>query len=418
MERIYLCPTDKKYACSWEGQAEDIFEHFAQEHDDLLLQEDNVLKLDINEGSENRLMFYKNEIYLIQTKFVEGDFRILLRFLGLTKIANTITYNVVLRAEETKDEITDLCHKDGAIVVNTKALPGDKVECTFNITGPEESDDEPTPEKIDVVDEHEEHDSVGDQLDFKFEKKPFTRTQSLNIDQRKCGVVKRNPSLNISNTSPTPVCSNCSLKLLPPVYLCEELHDVCSDCSRTRTCCSLCDKGITQERNKVMEAKCRELMYRCKYSYKGCIESHPYQDIIKHETNCGFCDYTCTIEDCNFSGSLGKIKEHFRTLHGSIKMHEVLIVKFPKNSTMFLAHEKGVFYCESFDNQQAGLTWRVRFCGPNGRKYHMKLLFDKAKEGKYMIKKENQVYELTLTWDEAKKMKVKNKSPTLDILLF
>ncbi|KAJ8978202.1 hypothetical protein NQ317_013148 [Molorchus minor] len=54
---IYLCPTDRKYACSWEGHSSDILDHFEKEHDDLLFFINSAV-IDLKTSSENMLFFY------------------------------------------------------------------------------------------------------------------------------------------------------------------------------------------------------------------------------------------------------------------------------------------------------------------------------------------------------------------------
>ncbi|KAG5879692.1 hypothetical protein JTB14_006477 [Gonioctena quinquepunctata] len=143
---IYLCPTDKKYACSWEGQAEDILPHFEQEHDDLL-HFNNFL----SEPSENRLFLIDEEIYLVQIRISDKMLNIFLRYLGPARIATKSTYNIILKVNY------EYCHpkyiavmEQGFINVDLGKLEDDLEEirylqCSLNIikeTNGNQSDDD------------------------------------------------------------------------------------------------------------------------------------------------------------------------------------------------------------------------------------------------------------------------------------
>lgn len=93
---IYLCPSDKKYHCSWEGHAEDILDHFEKEHDDLL-HYGETFDIDLETPRENRLFLIDEEIYLTQVFVNKKKIIFKLRYLGLKQLAKKITYNIIVR---------------------------------------------------------------------------------------------------------------------------------------------------------------------------------------------------------------------------------------------------------------------------------------------------------------------------------
>ncbi|XP_066258201.1 uncharacterized protein [Euwallacea similis] len=136
---IYLCPADKKYGCSWEGASDDIFEHFSQEHEDLLYLTQSV-NVSLLVPSENRLLLFDNQIYLLQTRINEGSLNIYLRYLGPDKIASKLTYDIEISASGVKVAKQDIEIKDGYFSVTLECIQSclgddDSVECRLLVNG-------------------------------------------------------------------------------------------------------------------------------------------------------------------------------------------------------------------------------------------------------------------------------------------
>ncbi|CAH0559236.1 unnamed protein product [Brassicogethes aeneus] len=423
---IYLCPTDKKHICSWEGLSDDILQHFVDEHENLLFHE-NEIDVYLREESENRLLFWNEEIFLVQSKIVETNLLVYLRYLGPFHLAKCINYRLQAKTK-TGACISNIKSLDGAFHISVENIKVDILTLKFTILLPAKEESslveisteniietvKPTKILKEIQEEIEDSDTILDDIFPDRRLKSFIhRTHSVPVEYRKNCNVKRNYSLNLSKHNDTPICSNCKGRLLPPAYLCQDKHSVCSECHKENRC-NLCGKEFTHDRNYLLEEKCRNYTYPCKYALKGCNETLTYKNILYHETNCAQCDYSCCLPGCTDTGQLFKIKEHFKIMHGSIKLHEVHIIPFPRKSCMFLVHEKGVFYCESTDDENF-VKWKVQFCGPKERKYSISLKFlDKTKTEKILKKIDNK-YLLQLSYDEIKKMKLKNKSPTLNI---
>lgn len=136
---IYLCPSDKKYTCSWEGSAEDILEHFQQEHDELLYFSDSFY-IDLLTSSENRLFLIDEEIYLTQTQISERVLILKLRYLGPPKLALKISYNIMLKISEQVCPMQYInTTPEGSLTVDLQKLELDfpdlqTMKCILNIT--------------------------------------------------------------------------------------------------------------------------------------------------------------------------------------------------------------------------------------------------------------------------------------------
>lgn len=119
---VYLCPTDKKYHCSWEGHAENILDHFEKEHDDLIHYSE-TFDIDLETPTENRLFLIDGEIYLIQVFLKETILILKLRYLGLEKFASRICYNINIRANDKYCQIEEIIvTPEGFLEVNLARL--------------------------------------------------------------------------------------------------------------------------------------------------------------------------------------------------------------------------------------------------------------------------------------------------------
>uniref|UniRef100_V5G1K5 Uncharacterized protein n=1 Tax=Anoplophora glabripennis TaxID=217634 RepID=V5G1K5_ANOGL len=183
---IYLCPVDRKYACSWEGNSSDILDHFEKEHDDLLFFT-NTIKIDLKTPSENRLFFIDDEIYLGQTKIYDNVLVIYLRYLGPEKLAAKISYTVNLRSGDqlVSQEYVSVSEQ-GSLEIKLESLEEvynevEHLHCTFNITkgfGSNSSDDGV------FLEDDLHHDT------FDFLHMPIPRKRSLDEGKRKASQAK------------------------------------------------------------------------------------------------------------------------------------------------------------------------------------------------------------------------------------
>ncbi|XP_057660346.1 uncharacterized protein LOC130896349 [Diorhabda carinulata] len=455
---IYLCPTDKKYACSWEGKSEDILHHFEEEHDDLLHFSDTFF-IDLAILSENRLLFVEDEIYLAQTKIFDNIMEIKLRYLGPEAISKKITYHVLLKVNY------DLCHpgyisvnNNGSITVDLAILEKDigtitAVECTFNIN--KDIDDETDDVFVSQVESNEriieqgeyedvglteenynmtgfEHlplsnsgsqSSVGGKWYKNGSKNPdvsLSRSKTISVDDIKRRHIQRAKStlslgaISEIDTDSSPNCTECFVPLIPPIFLCRNGHNFCQKCQPGL--CPICSEKVTYHRNIRLEENFGKFLLPCKYKKYGCPQKLLNDDLYDHEAYCTFCDYQCPIESCHFEGQFKHMWNHLKVIHGTKKILESFIVTFKNIPEAFLVNEeRGIFYCYvTFIDDY--VQWKAIFCGPKERRFFCELKF---KEGQLkqpvLLNRSENVYFIALSLQDLKRMKVKAKNAILTI---
>lgn len=440
---IYLCPVDRKYACSWEGHSSDILDHFEKEHDDLLFFT-NTVKVDLKTSSENRLFFIDDEIYLGQTKICENVLHIYLRYLGPEKLAAKISYTVNLRSGDQLISSEYVSVSDqGWLEVKLDSLEEiyDEVEylqCTFNITkgfGSNSSDDGvfleddlphdslyfphmPIPRKR-SLDEGKRKSliSLGSESDTS--EISLVRSKTINYEEiKRRNMLKRAGSTislgAIEETDSDLNCTNCGVILVPPIFLCPCGHSFCLKCKSG--VCKLCAEDITDERNIELEGKYNKYLHPCKYKKMGCPQKLIYSDLSGHEATCAFCEYKCPMDECSFVGQFKNLSKHLKLIHGSTKILEAFIMFFQNNSEAFLVNEeKGIFYCyvKYFPDS---VMWEALFCGPKERRFFCELKFKEGKLKKpLLLRKIENTYSVRMSFQELKRLKLKSKNAILTI---
>ncbi|CAG9861085.1 unnamed protein product [Phyllotreta striolata] len=430
---VYLCPSDKKYTCSWEGPAEDILRHFEEEHDELLHFND-TFGIDLLTPSENRLMFIDEEIYLTQITVADNKLEIKLRYLGPQTIAKKITYNILLRfCSGLNQSLNITAIENGSIIVDLCGIPSEinYVSCTLNIN----KDRLQETEDIfgEYVNNHEvsiqhsvpdvsrkyslrEHSST---IVVKTTESSLTRSKTISLEEIKRRHLKRAKStvslgaitedVNDSN------CTDCGITLSPPIFLCPCGHSFCSGCQNS--VCRLCLEKVTFERNYHLEEKFNKFLVPCKYKKNGCPEKLIYSELANHIKTCTFCDYTCPVAGCFFEGQYKHTVKHLKIIHGATKMLDSsFIVVFQNIPEAFLVNEeKGIFHCIARYLEDS-VVWEAQFCGPKERVFFCELKFKegKLKQPLFLNRNEN-FYSTEMTFQELKKMKIKAKNAILTI---
>ncbi|KAJ8954332.1 hypothetical protein NQ314_007120 [Rhamnusium bicolor] len=435
---IYLCPVDRKYACSWEGHSGDILDHFEKEHDDLLFFT-NTINVDLKIPSENRLFFIDDEIYLAQTKIYEKILVIFLRYLGPEKLAAKITYTVILKI---RDEaigheyisVSENCSVELKLELLEK-FHGELecVECTFNISkefNNSSSDDGvffeddihqehmyfphmPIPRKR-SLDEYKRRNSANEQeIEDGNNEVTLSRSKTTNFEEiKRRNVVKRCSSSiglgAIQENDSGLNCTNCGVILIPPIFLCPCGLNFCLKCQSG--VCKICLEKITDERNMDLEYKYNKYLHPCKYKKMGCPQKLVYSDLHQHEISCAFCEYRCPVDECSFEGQFKGVSKHLKLIHGSTKMLEVFILVFQNTSEAFLVNEeKGIFYCYTKYFPDSVL-WEAKFCGPKERRFFCEIKFKDGKLKKpLLLRKIENTYSVRMSFQELKRLKLKAK---------
>ncbi|KAK9878997.1 hypothetical protein WA026_003814 [Henosepilachna vigintioctopunctata] len=464
---VYICPTDKTLQCSWQGNSEDILKHFIMEHEDLLCHSSEI-DIDLNLTNENRLLFLDEEIYLIQLKMQENSLQIGLRYLGPVRIANCISYDIIVKVEDQYymynhfgNVSSMLCIVNGFWTVDLNLLKEQhqdlsRIQCNFNISkniteidsfdGEYIFDTKPQIEDEDVEEESSNPDTVIelDEIQDILEEHLVRKISEENIELRnKSSEPEERDALdNMSNldfnilensrycrrySSFTGIpfglfeekelidltCSNCNINMLPPIYLCVNNHNICADCKSEL--CKICSEHVTENRNKELEEHSRQCLHSCRYYPTGCMESFKYNEIRNHEIKCKFCTYNC-VELCSFQGKFFEFLSHFKLNHSSMELMYSTPVDFPKNKEFCVCdNDLGMFFCMStlVDNT---VKWTVKYLGPKDRNFSCELKFKRTKlNNELFFKRVEDQYCLALTKDDLKKMKVKDKNAILTI---
>lgn len=441
---IYLCPADKKYACSWAGQSEDILRHFEEEHDELLHFND-TFNIDLSILSENRLFLIDEEIYLAQITIYENNLEIKLRYLGPHKIAAKITYNILLKVNYVLcNPSYILVTKSGSISVNLNKIAEKIIDitCTLNINKdlPEEiyEEDVFTPEdyaetanrvrkvintkksstRMSLSNRKHSLEETSYATVTKTTEVSLTRSKTTSLEEIKRRHLKRAQSTLSLGAITEDIndynCTECGVNLTTPIFVCLSGHNFCPNCQNLL--CKICSKEVTSERNPVLEKKFQNYLEPCRYKNNGCPEKLVYNELTDHIKSCTFCDYQCPIEGCNFKGQYKHVYSHLKTIHGATKMLESFIVVFQNIPEAFLVNEeKGIFHCrvQYFEDF---VRWEAKFCGPKEKRFFCELKFKegKLKQPVLLNKKEN-VYSIEMSLQEMKRMKIKPKNAVLTI---
>ncbi|XP_045468148.1 uncharacterized protein LOC123676341 [Harmonia axyridis] len=458
LNAVYICPTDKSLQCSWQGSSQDILDHFIKEHEDLLLHSSEV-DVDLRICSENRLLFLNEEIYLIQLKIDNDYLKIGLRYLGPQKIANSIFYDIILKVDE-QSYFPDYFGNgpsifqviDGFWLVNLGYLRllhenVNSIQCNFSISTKSEDSFEQTDTSVSfengTIDEEEEaehssnentvieDDEIDEILNGDLElRDPKGRAQEEdaldNMSALNFSLLENNrhcrryssflgiPEELFSEKVITDLsCSNCFINMLPPIYLCENGHNICAECRYES--CKVCYGIVTDNRNKDLEDYSRKCLHLCRYHQEGCMESFMYNEIRNHEIKCSFCVYRC-MQDCSFKGKFVEFHSHFRIKHPSCKIYKDTPVDFPRNSDFFVCDSRlGIFHCTSMLSKNS-IRWVVVFLGPKDRNFSCELTFKGVRmKNVLFLKRLEDQYSIAQSKEDLKKMKVKDKNAVLTI---
>lgn len=473
MEAVWLCPTPPEVGCSWEGWARDVVTHFRNEHEELLLYSNTFSVNTASSAAENKLLCLDNEIYLVQTKVASsrGILELRLRYFGSHEQALALRYNVQIcigqYAFETLpgEKCSVINIKNGYFEVDLQliALASGQQDlsdliCLLNIgkTAPMVNETPLTTPKRNSYSESndvlkatstqevlskdasliskDKQDTTEDPVELRIsprfirnssqrnsflESFFFEELESKIHDRNTLGYVSEIEEHFHIDIDSSLRCSTCGMDyMLPPIFLCMDGHSVCGGCRFEP--CGICGFDINDLRNTDLEeASKRRALYACKYAALGCLEQHPYEGIKTHQAICRYCIYKCPI--CPSEGKLSEITTHFKVLHSSVKMHEGLVNKFPRNTTFSIVNrDVGVFYCCS-QLTNRGIQWNVDFCGPKERWFSCELrIKSKKAEVSYPLirKTAKNRYGLTLTLGDLKATGLKDKYATLYIFSY
>jgi E3 ubiquitin-protein ligase SIAH1 len=113
-------------------------------------------------------------------------------------------------------------------------------------------------------------------------------------------------------------CPVCMEYMLPPIELCENGHNICSNCKPKIRECPTCNKPLLNVRNFTLENLTRKVEYPCTYRKFGCKETHSVDFIIDHQSTCVYAPFTCPFfkdRKCSWANILKNLKKHLQECH-------------------------------------------------------------------------------------------------------
>ncbi|PSN32498.1 hypothetical protein C0J52_24147 [Blattella germanica] len=115
-------------------------------------------------------------------------------------------------------------------------------------------------------------------------------------------------------------CPCCAEYMVPPIFLCENGHNICNSCKSKFSRCSDCNQPYLRSRNITLETITKQVEYPCKYRKAGCPNSFALFEIQEHQSDCSFGPFQCPVilpgrKRCPWKGTLNDMKKHFHENH-------------------------------------------------------------------------------------------------------
>jgi E3 ubiquitin-protein ligase SIAH1 len=114
-------------------------------------------------------------------------------------------------------------------------------------------------------------------------------------------------------------CPVCLEYMLPPIELCKNGHNICSNCRVNLQECPTCTQPFVNIRNLALENLTKRVKYPCTNRKFGCKETHPVDLIKGHEDVCRYAAYTCPFvkeKQCPWADVRSNLKQHLLECHG------------------------------------------------------------------------------------------------------
>ena len=115
-------------------------------------------------------------------------------------------------------------------------------------------------------------------------------------------------------------CPVCMEFMMPPIMMCHNGHNICSNCRFKLKKCPTCKKSFLKVRNIALEKFVQKMESRCCYANYGCKLSFPPGIIEQHQNRCMFRVYNCPLSNaerilCSWNDSYMKLKGHIESAH-------------------------------------------------------------------------------------------------------
>ena len=113
-------------------------------------------------------------------------------------------------------------------------------------------------------------------------------------------------------------CPVCAEYMLPPIELCKNGHNICSNCRRKLKKCPTCRQEFVSIRNLALENLTKGIKYLCTNRKFGCKEKHTVDFIRTHQDVCPYAPYMCPFineKKCAWTDVLSNMKRHLLECH-------------------------------------------------------------------------------------------------------
>jgi len=126
-------------------------------------------------------------------------------------------------------------------------------------------------------------------------------------------------------------CPVCMEYMVPPIKLCTNGHNICSNCTDRVTCCPTCRAEFSEIRNVALENIVRRLKYPCANRQSGCLDLISVEHIAEHHAVCVYGKIKCPMhlfQMCSWNGLKNDLKKHAKAAHPTY-IFEGTIFHFP-----------------------------------------------------------------------------------------
>jgi E3 ubiquitin-protein ligase SIAH1 len=112
-------------------------------------------------------------------------------------------------------------------------------------------------------------------------------------------------------------CPVCMEYMAPPIFLCQNGHNVCEQCRPQLPACPACRQPfLASTRNLALESIARGIQFPCRN--EGCVERCRLGAIAQHEAECAHRPFECPLTQgahCTWKGPLALVKKHVMDAH-------------------------------------------------------------------------------------------------------
>ncbi|KAK4881487.1 hypothetical protein RN001_004806 [Aquatica leii] len=304
----YFCPVTPLGSCQWQGNLNELIDHYGERHKNLVLKEARFIMDLLNTYEKNYLLYNENNLFIVYLNcdLQEDTIWWSLKYIGDKDISKQYIYQIELSSNVSSE-----------IVVR---LP---TKCIENIDGTNLN--KITAVNVKVSDTTK---IFGNSLIVSC----LIITDDLQIVSNKCPKAE-----NVQNEVLFELeCPVCNWYMHSPIYQCVAGHSVCNNCQTSLKNCPLCRNAMSKTRNFTLEELSSQAQLHCENKNSGCLESLSVSEYKNHIEECKFGLNHCLFEDflyCDWKGNYCDIMQHSSDKHKDYVLES--------NNFMFFYLEEG-----------------------------------------------------------------------------